>query len=74
MNEYDKGMQVRALLLYSVLFSPIDLSLFQCEHSSEKRGLCSTKCSRETLQNLLYFWYIYENPHLVFVFQKYGKF
>ena len=23
------------------------------DHSSEIRGLCSTKCSRETLQNLL---------------------
>ena len=24
-------------------------------HSSEIRGLCSTKCSSKTLQNLLYF-------------------
>ena len=29
-----------------------------CMHSSEIRGLRSTKCSSETLQNLLYFMYI----------------
>ena len=33
-------------------------------HSSEIRGLCSTKCSRETLQNLLYF--MYKKTHVVF--------
>ena len=33
-------------------------------HSSEKRGLRSTKCSSETLQNLLYF--MYKKTHVVF--------
>ena len=33
-------------------------------HSSEIRGLCSTKCSRETLQNLPYFWNT--KTHIVF--------
>ena len=33
-------------------------------HSSEIRGLCSTKCSSETLQNLLYF--MYKKTHVVF--------
>ena len=31
-------------------------------HSSEIRGLCSTKCSSETLQNLLYFIKVLEGP------------
>ena len=33
-------------------------------HSSEIRGLCSTKCSSKTLQNLLYF--MYDKAHVVF--------
>ena len=33
-------------------------------HSSEIRGLCLTKCSSETLQNLLYF--MYKKTHVVF--------
>ena len=33
-------------------------------HSSEMRGLRSTKCSSETLQNLLYF--MYKKTHVVF--------
>ena len=33
-------------------------------HSSEIRGLRSTKCSSETLQNLLYF--MYKKTHVVF--------
>ena len=33
-------------------------------HSSEIRGLCSTKCSSETLQKLLYF--MYKKTHVVF--------
>ena len=33
-------------------------------HSSEIRGLRSTKCSSETLQNLLYF--MYKKIHVVF--------
>ena len=33
-------------------------------HSSEIRGLCSTKCSSEMLQNLLYF--MYTKTYLVF--------
>ena len=33
-------------------------------HSSEIRGLCSTKCSSETLHNLLYF--MYKKTHVVF--------
>ena len=33
-------------------------------HSSEIRGLRSTKCSSETLQNLLYF--LYKKTHVVF--------
>ena len=33
-------------------------------HSSEIRGLHSTKCSSETLQNLLYF--MYKKTHVVF--------
>jgi hypothetical protein len=33
-------------------------------HSSEKRGLCSTQCPRETLQNLLYF--MYKKTHAAF--------
>ena len=35
-------------------------------HSSELRGLRSTKCSSETLQNLLYF--MYQKTHVVFSF------
>ena len=35
-------------------------------HSSEIRGLHSTKCSSETLQNLLYF--MYKKTHVVFFF------
>ena len=34
------------------------------DHSSEIRGLCSTKCSSKTLQNLLYF--MYKKTHVVF--------
>ena len=34
-------------------------------HSSEVRGLCSTKCSSEMLQNLLYF--MYKKTHVFFV-------
>ena len=34
-------------------------------HSSEIRGLRSTKCFSETLQNLLYFMY-YKKTHVVF--------
>ena len=42
-------------------------------HSSEKRGLRSTKCSSEALQNFLYF--MYKKTHVVFfifyfVFEK----
>ena len=33
-------------------------------HSSEIRGLCSTKCSSKMLQNLLYF--MYKKTHVVF--------
>ena len=33
-------------------------------HSSEIRGLRSTKCSSKTLQNLLYF--MYKKTHVVF--------
>ena len=36
----------------------------QHAHSSEIRGLRSTKCSSETLQNLLYF--MYKKTHVVF--------
>ena len=32
-------------------------SISEGKHSSEIRGLRSTKCSSETLQNLLYFMY-----------------
>ena len=41
-------------------------------HSPEIRGLCSTKCSSETLQNLLYF--MYKKTTLVFLYIKYSKF
>ena len=41
-------------------------------HSSQIRGLRSTKCSSETLQNLLYF--MYEKTHVVFLYIKYSKF
>ena len=34
-------------------------------HSSEIRGLRSTKCSSETFQNLLYF--MYKKTHVVFL-------
>ena len=34
------------------------------KHSSEIRGLHLTKCSSETLQNLLYF--MYKKTHVVF--------
>ena len=37
---------------------------FAPSHSSEIRGLRSTKCSSETLQNLLYF--MYKKMHVVF--------
>ena len=37
-------------------------------HSSQIQGLCSTKSSSETLQNLPYFIYLYENPKLLFPF------
>ena len=36
------------------------------KHSSEIRGLCSTKCSSEMLQNLLYF--MHKKTHEVFFF------
>ena len=36
----------------------------ETKHSSEIRGLRSTKCSSETLQNLLYF--MYKKTHVVF--------
>ena len=35
-------------------------------HSSEIRGLRSTKCSSKTLQNLLYFTYVYKKTHVIF--------
>ena len=36
-------------------------------HSSQFHGLCSTKCSSETLQNLPYFIYIYlQKPKVAF--------
>ena len=38
--------------------------LYTCAHFSEIRGLCSTKCSSETLQNLLYL--MYKKTHAVF--------
>ena len=41
-----------------------DLTDGVSDHSSEIRGLRSTKCSSETLQNLLYF--IYKKTHVVF--------
>ena len=52
-----------------------DMSLDLIVHSSEIRGLRSTKCSSETLQNLLYFFrflfratfYFYHMNALVYV-------
>ena len=38
-------------------------------HSLEIRGLRSTKCSSETLQNLLYF--MYKNTHVIQFVQLY---
>ena len=58
---------------YSVQYSDNDESTVSknwknsTNHSSEIRGLCSTKCSSETLQNLLYFMYK-ENPRSFFRF------
>ena len=47
------------------LYSPLSLrDSKQAIHSSEIRGLCSTKCSSKTLQNLLYF--MYKKTHVVF--------
>ena len=51
-------------------------------HSSEIRGLCLTKISSETLQNMSYFWHkkscskwkTKKQPIWVFLFLKYGKF
>ena len=40
--------------------------IFHCTENSEIRGLCSTKCSSETLQNLLYFMYKKRKTHVVF--------
>ena len=40
--------------------------LWDISHSSEIRGLRSTKCSSETLQNLLYF--MYKKTHVVVFF------
>ena len=34
----------------------LSIDSYISSHSSEIRGLCSTQCSRETLQNLPYFW------------------
>ena len=48
-------------------FPSLELRLFLfklCSHSSELRGLCSTKSSSEMLQNLLYF--MYKKTHVVF--------
>ena len=49
-------------LKYNVLHTPKKNSA----HSSEIRGLRSTKDSSETLQNLLYF--MYKKTHIVFSF------
>ena len=38
--------------------------LFELQHTSEITDLCSMKCSKETLQNLLYF--MYKKTHVVF--------
>ena len=55
-------------------FSSINIIKLSCQfteghypypHSSEIRGLRSTKCSSETLQNLLYF--MYKKTHAVFL-------
>ena len=48
----------------SIIFFRSDSTTFVSRHSSEIRGLPSTKCSSETLQNLLYF--MYKKTHVVF--------
>ena len=42
----------------------IEKKLHILGHSSEIRGLCSTKCSSETIKNLLHF--MYKKIHVVF--------
>ena len=58
-------------LLYKVtwpkrrsLWAPFAIFPYSFSHSSEIRGLHSTKCSSKTLQNLLYF--MYKKTHVVF--------
>ena len=38
------------------MMSLIEIIIFMSFHSSQFQGLCLTKSSRETLQNLSYFW------------------
>ena len=45
-------------------YEALDIEEDVSSHSSEIRGLRSTKCSSETLQNLLYF--MYKKTHVVF--------
>ena len=56
-------MFVHCLEICGYEFEKSDNSI-NVDHSSEIRGLRSTKCSSETLQNLLYF--IYKKTHVVF--------
>ena len=53
-------------LCIATLDSVLKIGFLITMHSSEIRGLHSTKCSSDTLQNLLYF--MYKKTHVYVVF------
>ena len=63
LDERDSGLCYAVLNIF-LLLSKINI---RTAHSSEIRDLCSTKCSRETLQNLPYFC-SKKTHEIVFVF------
>ena len=66
----DVGSVYQVADLYSKILTTLKTRNFvqqvnYYQHSSEIRGLCSTKCSSEMLQNLLYF--MYKKTNVVFL-------
>ena len=57
-------IRCRLKYLYDIRYVLLQIRNDIALHSSEIRGLRSTKCSSKTLQNLLYF--MYKKTHLVF--------
>ena len=62
LNDFLKYIYISMCFMYFTLSQNTKYLLVL--HSSEIRGLHSTKCSSETLQNLLYF--MYKKTHVVF--------